>query len=217
MSGSVMETLRRKLVSVKPAIAGNPLDVPPAGSLVEWCGPPGTGAASIGLSVVHKALQSHAGLWVVIDPANEFYPAAAWGWGVPLERTLTLAPEAKDFAWCVEHCLRSPAVAVTWCRVEPRHDRLLRRWKRAAETGGGIGMLFRASEQRSTGTGVDLRWRCRDGHSGGEWRDVKAQLDYCRGSFQGGMFDMQVHDAEGRLSLVSGLANPAYSTRAAGA
>jgi hypothetical protein len=215
VSESVLDTLRRKISSVKPAVSTHPLDVPPVGSLIEWCGSAGMGAATSCLSVVRKALVSHAGLWVIIDPAEEFFPEPAWGWGVPLERTLVVRPEPGDFAWSVEHCLRSPAVAVTWCGVDPRHDRMLRRWKRAAEIGGGIGMLFRAADQKSTGTGVDVRWRCCKGQASGAGRDVTVQLDYCRGSFQGGMFDLQVHDAEGRLSLVPQLADSARAARAA--
>lgn len=219
MSETPIESLRKRLGGVicREAITTDPLVPPPSGSLVEWCGLAGAGSATLSQRVAAQVLSSRSGLWVIVDPAGEFSSMPVWGWGIPLERVLIVRPRrVGEFEWSVEHSLRSPAVAVTWCWTEARHDRLLRRWKRAVETSGGIGVLFRSVE-RSTGTGIDARWRCKGvPAAANQGRTIRVQLDYSR-NFQGGTSDAQVHDAEGSLSVVSSLANPKGSARAAGA
>lgn len=215
-----IEQLKRKLCHLtdRPLLEADPRQPPPAGSLVEWCGPAGSGAASANLPVVRQILASRPGLWAAVDPTGEFHPLAAWGWGIPLERLVVISPQSPmDHDWAVEHSLRSSAVAVTWCWIEPHHHQL-RRWKRAVEIGGGLGVLFRTNEARNTGTGVDLRWCASLEEAGLEDRSLKARVDYCRGNLlQGRTFDLQVHDAEGDLSVVPELARSADPLRASGA
>lgn len=218
MTRPEIEALRKQLkkISTQVAVDADPLKAPPPGSLVEWNSCEGSGAATVSLSVVRDVLASRPGVWAVVDASGEFFPAAAWGWGIPLDRTVVIRPRGdEDMAWAVEHCLRSQAVAVTWCHVGRHADRWLRRWKRAAEIGGGLGVLFR-SEQSSTGTGIDQRWHSRGGQQDLAGRTVEVGLDYCRG-FHEGTFHVQVCDAEGSLTLVPQLAHSATLERAAGA
>ena len=106
----------------------------PRGGLVEWLtAGDGAGGATVALAGVRAALKQ-SGYWVVIDPQGEFYPPAALGWGIPAGRLLLVRPATpRDAAWAFEQALRCPGVAVTWNWVGSVSERVLQRWKVAAE------------------------------------------------------------------------------------
>ena len=190
-----------------------------AGSLVEWIVPgEGSGAALVALQTV-RVVANPQQLWAVIDPAGEFHPPAASGWGIPLDSLLLLRPSSnEDAAWSVEQCLRCPAVAVTWFSPEQVTDRVVQRWKRAVEVGGGIGMLFRSMKTVCRASWADIRWSVqpRPGKVTAG-RVVRVELLFCRGSFAGGGVDLELHDATGDVHLVPSVAHSAsveYPARA---
>ena len=167
------------------------------GSLVEWLAPvEGSGAATLALQGVRSALEQHR-VWAVVDAAGEFHPPAARGWGVPLESLLLLRPTSvADVVWTVEQCLRCPAVGVTWFRAEQLPDQVARRWKLAAEIGGGVGVLFRSETAARRASWADVRWRVQPRAAvRTTGRVVRVELVSCRGAFAGGSVELDVNDA----------------------
>lgn len=174
------------------------------GSLVEWLSPvEGSGAAILALQGVRLALEGHLA-WVVVDSTGEFHPPAIHGWGIPLESLLLLRPSSvADALWTVEQCLRCPAVGVTWFQGSHLSDRVVQRWKRAAEIGGGIGVLFRPIEAARRSSWADVRWSVqsrREGETAS--RMVKVELMSCRGCFAGGAVELELQDATGDVCVV---------------
>lgn len=215
------------------------------GSLVEWLVPvAGGGACSLALQGIHSALQQRPA-WAVVDPTGEFHSPAIQGWGIPLESLLLLRPDSvADTAWTVEQCLRCPAIGVTWVQTETLPERVLQRWKIAAEAGGGTGVLFRPAQARQQTSWADVRWLVeprnpswtREGVAetgafpratnpvsvapqalGTAGRRLSVTLLTCRGPFSGGAVELDVNDATGDVRLVSTLAGAATAVRATGA
>lgn len=124
------------------------------GTLVEWLGEgEGSGVATLALSIAAQLLREE-GAFVVIDPAGEFYPVAAAGLGIPLERTVIVRPPVVGQAsslplWAWEQSLRCPGVAVTFGRIGDLNGRLFRRLQLAAEAGEGFGFLVRPPKSRA--------------------------------------------------------------------
>lgn len=187
------------------------------GWLVEWLSPvEGCGAAVLALQGVKPALRQGA-VWAVVDDRGEFHPPAAQGWGISLERVLWLRPgSVADTAWTIEQCLRCPAVGVTWFQADPLPDRVLQRWKIAAEAGGGLGVLFRPAKAARYASWADVRWLVQPRSMaalGG--RQIRVELLSCRGAYQGGnSVELEVCDATGDVRLVSALANTTPAIRA---
>ena len=190
------------------------------GWLVEWLAPvEGCGVAVLALQGVRSALEKQP-IWAVVDEAGDFYPAAAQGWGLSLESLLWLRPSSvAETAWTVEQCLRCPAVGITWFQAEHIPDRVLQRWKIAAETGGGIGVLFRPSKAARYASWADVRWLVQPRPAvNATGRRVRVELLSCRGACPMGVsVELEVCDATGDVRLVSTLAGAASAIRAAGA
>jgi protein ImuA len=190
------------------------------GSLVEWLAPvEGGGAASLALQGIRPALLRPHSVWAVVDAAGEFHSPAVASWGISLEAVLLLRPSSvADAAWTVEQCLRCPAVGVTWLAAEHLPDRVLRRWKIAAETGGGLGVLFRPARVARQASWADVRWlvQSRPAVSAGS-RRLRVELLASRGAFRGGFIEVDVCDATGDVRVVSAVADPTTAVRAAGA
>ena len=199
-----------------------------SGSLVEWLAPSdGSGAAILALQGVRLALGQHL-VWAVVDFASEFHPPAVCGWGVSLDSLLLLRPTSvADAIWAVEQCLRCPAVGVTWFSSEQLPDRVVQRWKRAVEVGGGMGVLFRPVEANRRASWADVRWHVQSqpdvgvvegdvressvGRHAVAGRVIRVELVSCRGCFAGGGVDLELHDATGDVRVVSAVADPATS------
>src|SRR5207249_1094082 len=99
--------------------------------------------------VIARRLQTGDYL-VVLDSKREFYPPAAAGLGVPLERTILVQPaSASDALWALEQALRCRAVAVALAWIDALHDRAFRRLQLAAEAGGSLGFLLRPAACRA--------------------------------------------------------------------
>lgn len=144
------------------------------GTLVEWCGGrDGSGALTLALTVAGRLVKDD-GVVVVLDGDRDFYPVAAAGLGVPLERTIVVRPgDPAAEVWAWEQALRGPGV-VALGRVRTVNDRLIRRLQLAAEAGGGFGFLVRPPGARAmawgatrvmvegvAGAGPGIGWRLR--------------------------------------------------------
>jgi protein ImuA len=191
------------------------------GWLVEWLAPvEGCGVSVLALQGVRPALARQP-VWAVVDGMGEFHPAAALGWGISIEMLLWLRPASvADTAWTVEQCLRCPAVGVTWIQADRLPERVLQRWKIAAEAGGGIGVLFRPATAARQASWADLRWlvQPRPTLAHGEGKRIRVELLSCRGRcHEGGAVELDVCDATGDVRLVSSLATATSPRRAAGA
>ena len=115
------------------------------GVMIEWfVGRPGTGVLTSTLGILSRWLDGR-GTWVIVDPAQESYVPALSGWGITPNRTLLIRPVTlQETCWVIEQCLRCPGVSVTLACIDRRLPMAVRRrWKMAAEVGGGVGVLFR--------------------------------------------------------------------------
>lgn len=192
----------------------------PKGGMIEWLTTGvGAGAATLALAGVRAALSSgetarQCGYWVVIDPYGEFFPPAVTGWGIPEDRLLLIRPASpRDAAWAFEQALRCPGVAVTWNWVGSIQERVLQRWKVAAEVGGGQGVLFRSEQALHQASWADVRWLVKPLARRSEVGSVKAsrrlhlELAYCRGALGGERVEVECNDETGLVRVVPQLAD----------
>jgi protein ImuA len=158
------------------------------------------------------------GAWVVVDPARETYAPALGGWGLDPRRTLLLRPETlRDACWGIEQCLRCPGVSATWASIEDRLPTAVhRRWKLAAEAGGGVGLLFRPDSARREPVWADMRLRATPLSGGqGDARRIRIDVLYRRGGLGGSAQVWEIDHATGDVRLVPEVAHPATAERAA--
>jgi len=131
---------------------------------------------------------------VIIDSQQEFYPPAANHLGIDLRHTIVVRPANDDDAlWALEQSLRCSGVAVAVSSLGRLDDRVFRRLQLAAETGGGIGLLFRSARFRRQPSWADIRLQVspRPVSSANAFcRRLHVELVRCRGqSFDAGNFD----------------------------
>ncbi|MDX1970759.1 MAG: hypothetical protein SFV23_26570 [Planctomycetaceae bacterium] len=196
-----------------PALAALlPHAVSPRGLLVEWLSEgSGSGVVSLAARSVLQQLEQTA--WAVIDPDGDFFPAMC-GWSPSMSRPLVLRPgSAQDLFWTVEQCLRCPGLGLTWCRVERAPPLVLRRWKLAAETGGGTGFLFRPASARKQPTWADLRWLVTTQPGTAAGRRWRIETLYCRGGFSGAAVILEQHHATGAVRVVAELGSATGAPR----
>jgi protein ImuA len=211
------------------------------GTLVEWLSEgEGTGAATLALAVAAPLLED-GGALVVIDGRHEFYPPAAAGLGIPLERTVIVRPErARDVLWAWEQSLRSSAVTVAMSWIEKLDDRTFRRLQLAAEAGGSLGFLLRPASCRTEPSWAEARLLVeampalrpdkvarRQGDKvvsplhpvtlSSCARRLRVEVLHCRGGAGGAAVELEMSDETGDVRLVSELAHPASPSRTAGA
>ena len=120
--------------------------------------------------------------WIAwIAPPFEPYPPALSQWGVDLSRVLIVRPKDDGEAlWAAEQALRAPACGalLLWCPEVGA--RALRRLQLAAETGGGLAMLFRNGHAVREPSPAALRLRLDPSADG-----LVLQVLKCRGRVQG--------------------------------
>ena len=188
------------------------------GTIVEWMATtPGAGALTSALRMIARQVDGR-GAWVVIDPSGEIYVPGLSGWGIDPRRTLLLRPKTvPETCWAIEQCLRCPGVAATWAWVEKRlSTTVLRRWKLAAEAGGGVGLLFRPDSARREPAWADWRLRVTPLSGGqGEARRIRIDVLYRRGGLGGSAQVWEIDHAAGDVRLVPEVAHPAAAERAA--
>jgi protein ImuA len=193
------------------------LDLRP-GVIVEWLvARPGAGALTSTLRILSR-YHDGRGAWVIVDPVRESYVPALFGWGINPSRTLLLRPATlQETCWVIEQCLRCPGVSVTWASIDKRLPTTVhRRWKMAAEVGGGVGLLFRPDEAGREPVWADLRLRATPLSGGqGDARRIKIDVLYRRGGLGGSAQVWEVDHAAGDVRLVPEVANSTVTERAA--
>ncbi len=131
----------------------------PLGALSEILHPrPGVGELSLALPLLARLTRAKKHVAFVAPPFIPYAPALANA-GVELRYTLVVEPrEVADALWSVEQLLHAQAGAVLlW---QPRIDTTaLRKLQLAAETGGGIGLLYRPLAAMSESSVAGLRLR----------------------------------------------------------
>jgi protein ImuA len=192
----------------------------PPGGVVEWLvGRPGAGAVTSAMHILARSRRA-GDVWAVVDPLREFYIPALSGWGVRPSSALLIRPATpREMCWAIEQCLRCPGVAATWTWVDQRFPALVhRRWKRAAETGGGVGLFFRPDRARARREPVwaDLRLRLTPRAGGpGDVRQMTIEVLYRRGGLGGSAQAWEIDHAAGGVRVVPELAHPATVERTA--
>jgi hypothetical protein len=128
------------------------------GMLIEWLsGLARSGAATLSLLAAREACRP-GGVLVVIDRQQMFYPPAAAGWGIDLNRLLIVHPQsAQDELWAAVQSLRSPAVAAMWAMIGRLDSRAFRRLQLAAQAGRTLGLLLRPAYVRDQPSWADVR------------------------------------------------------------
>jgi hypothetical protein len=126
--------------------------------LVEWLsGLAHSGAATLSLLCAREACRS-GGVLVVIDRLQNFYPPAAAGWGIDLDRLVIVRPRgAREALWAAVQSLSSPAVAAVWAPLERLDSREFRQLQLAAQAGRTLGLLLRPSYMRGEPSWADVR------------------------------------------------------------
>ncbi len=149
----------------------------PLGALSEILFPaPGVGEVSLVLPLLARLTRMKKSIAFVAPPWLPYAPALANA-GIDLQRVLIVEPRDQiDALWAVEQLLHAQAGAVLlW---QPRIDTTaLRRLQLAAETGGGIGLLYRPLSAASESSVAGLRLRVE--REGGT---PKVEVLKCRGA-----------------------------------
>src|SRR5262249_37844333 len=173
--------------------------------------------ATSALKILFRHLGSR-GVWAVVDPIRETYVPAVSGWGINPSRLLLLRPATlRETCWAIEQCLRCPGVTATCAWVQERLSTTInRRWKLAAEVGGGVCLLFRPDSVRREPAWADLRMRVTPLSGGqGDTRRIQVDVLYRRGGLGGSAQVWEIDHAAGDVRLVPEVAHPAAAERAA--
>lgn len=86
---------------------------------------------------------------VLIDTTKDFYPPAAWQYGITLDRLVVIRPaNVKETFWATEQVLRCSGVAAVIASLGHLEEHLSRRLQLAAESSGCVGLLLRPTSRR---------------------------------------------------------------------
>jgi hypothetical protein len=87
---------------------------------------------------------------VLIDTTKDFYPPAAWEYGIPPDRLMVIRPRhEKEAFWATQQVLRCSGVAAVIASLQHLEEHLSRRLQLAAESSGCVGLLLRPAVQRA--------------------------------------------------------------------
>lgn len=131
----------------------------PSGSLVEWLGDAGSGAATLAwLMAAHFQTSRSV---IVVDPQRECFPPGMASLEADLQRVVVIQPRTPtETLWTLEQSLRSQAGAIVMARLEGVTHQTYRRFKLAVERGGGIGLFLRPARYRRAPSWADVRLLC---------------------------------------------------------
>ncbi len=185
--------------------------------LLEWLGELGSGAWSLAVRTVAAAAeeQGRAGKVVVVDVGGEFYPPAAFPWGLTAEQLLVVRPRSVSEAiWALDEAVRCAAVAAVLGIVDRLDHRASRRLQLAAESGGRPCVLIRPVAAINEASWAELRWLVQavpcSAHRG---RIVRVELLRCRGRMDSAALYLEMDDAAGIVRVVPELAAAASGAR----
>jgi hypothetical protein len=198
------------------------------GTLVEWLSEGvGTGGMTLALAVAGRLTRTEGNL-VIVDAERTFFPPAAAGLGVPLERTVVVQPgDERSQWWALEQALLCGAVTATVGRLDSANERVLRRLLLAAQKGGGLGFLLRPAAHARIAFCPGIRFFVgqafqpdqKDSQPGkadlrAGWR-LQVELLACRGGVAGGKAVVELGDESNDVSVAAELAGAAAAQRKA--
>jgi protein ImuA len=129
----------------------------------------GAGAA-IGFAALLMARSGGTVFWIARDP--DPWPPGLIRFGLPPSRLIVAQPgNHVDALWATEEALRCSAVSAVLLLGERPDATAMRRLQLAAETGGGIGLLLRETEEDEGPSLATTRWRI-TGRAGGSMHDL---------------------------------------------
>jgi protein ImuA len=130
------------------------------GTLVEWLAEgAGSGAALLALIAAREACRQ-GGMLAVLDSQRSFYPPAAVGLHIDLEKLLIVRPpNRRDDSWALDQLLRSRAIAAVMAWPGDWDEHTFRRLQLAVEAGQGLGLLLRPDSIRREPSWAELRLR----------------------------------------------------------
>jgi hypothetical protein len=186
------------------------------GSLIELLsGGGGAGAWTLALFMAKNACGPNKVL-VVVDGNLRFYPPAASTLGIDLDRLIVIHPrKLSEAALAVDQSLRCQAVG----SVLGWYDRLtspaFRRLQLAAESGGGLGLLLRATSAERAPSFATLRLLVTPEMTNTPLRRVRVEGLRCRGGRPGQSLILEIDDATGDVRRAAGLAPATTGARPA--
>ncbi|MBP0447199.1 hypothetical protein J8J14_20690 [Roseomonas sp. SSH11] len=129
----------------------------------------GSGAAA-GFAALLMARSGGTVFWISRDTDTGLPGLAAFG--LSPGRLLLARPRSQqDAFWAAEEALRCSAISAVLLAGEQPDAAAMRRLQLAAETGGGIGLLLRESEEDEGPSLATTRWRV-TGRAGGSMHDL---------------------------------------------
>ena len=198
------------------------------GTLVEWLAEDaGSGAMWLALVAAREACHGYGPL-VVIDGRGTFYPPAAAGMGIDLERLIVVRPTtARDETWALDQSLRCQEVGAVVCLTDRLHQRTARRLQLAAEGSGGVGLLVRPASARSEPCWAEVRLLV-EPRAGTTGRRLEIELLKTRGTVASeldgqselagqGRLELEIDDETGVVRAVTRLVSTAAPRRSSGA
>ena len=138
------------------------------GTIVEWLSSGASGATTLAMKSA-AAFLLQRDVVCVIDSDHDFHPTAVAATGIDLNQTIVIRPKTQqikrrsqpshtnDALWTLEQTLRSPAIALTVCRMDYLNGHVFRRLQLAAEAGGGLCFLLRPQSASQQPSWADLR------------------------------------------------------------
>ena len=173
-------------------------------------------ASASSASLVTEAARA-GGAVVVLDGSQAFYPPAAAGAGIELERLLVVRPANEaDYVWALDQVLRCTGVAALLARPDRLDGRTFRRLQLAAEEAGGLALLVRPPEARAEPSWADVRfWVEPLPAAAGRARGRRLRIDllHCRGSASGTSIEVEIDDETHTLHWAPAPGQPEAGSR----
>ena len=187
------------------------------GTLTEWLSE-GEGSGTETLTM--KLASNLRGTLLIVDSGHNFYPPAAAALGLALSETIVLRPRREtDSLWAIEQSLRCRGVGAVLARLNHLESREFRRLQLAAERGGTVGVFLRPARLRASPSWAQARFLVRPLPSqppNSQPLGRRLQIESLH--FDGrDVVELELNDATGSLRLVTRMAHPAITRRAAGA
>jgi len=138
-----------------------PQGVLPTGGLLELVSTcPGGGGVWLALWLSRGV----NGPLLLVDVQHELYPPALASLGLDLDRTVVVRPRSRgEGLWAFEQALRTPGLGAAWCRGLEWNERIYHRLQRAAEAGGGLGLISSPANPRPPLARTAARWLIQPG------------------------------------------------------
>ena len=155
------------------------------------------GIGELALLMPALARLSREGRWLVLvaPPYVPYAPALTCA-GVDLARAIVVEPRApRDVLWVAEQALRAGACGAVLLWREEVEPRALRRLQLAAETGGGLAVLFRSLRHAGESSPAALRLRLRG--IAGRGRRLEVAVLKRRGGWPTGPITVEVDHVSG--------------------